>query len=234
MTRGKLALFGCNQLSLEVARRLVSQAYTLVVVDADDSRLEKARNLGFAVECVDPMNDDDLKSIGVGTTISYVFCMLPRDSQNVFLTISVRDMDPRVRIVSIAHSSDAGHKLLAAGADKVIDLYEITAGKITELIERPLIVDIIEQTIYGEHDLNIAEITLPENSKLDQRLLSDVQRELRHNVIILGVVDQELGNNLVFGNLGTRHKLDAGDILLIIGARREIDLFKQDVVEVAG
>ena len=47
--------------------------------------------------------------------------------------------------------------------------------------------------------------------------------------IILGVVDLELGNQLIFTNSGVDHRLDAGDILVVIGLKQEIVRLREAV-----
>jgi voltage-gated potassium channel len=229
MSIGKLVLFGCNPLGLEVARRLAAGARKFMIVDSDDSMFERAEQEGFHTMKVDYTDDDALRVVGIGDDVDTIFCMLPEDSDNVFLAISARTLDQGLRIVAVCRTPDAGAKLRAAGADKVIDPYEISGSRVHELIARPAVADILEHTVFGRHDLNIAEITIPPNSWLNQRRLSELKEKLRQNLLLLGVVDLELGNELIFGTRGINHKLDSGDVLVVIGARHQIEAFRADL-----
>ena len=47
-------------------------------------------------------------------------------------------------------------------------------------------------------------------------------------MILLGVVDRELGDEFIFATTGTDHKLDSGDVLVVIGPAEEIEKFRAD------
>jgi voltage-gated potassium channel len=95
-----------------------------------------------------------------------------------------------------------------------------------ELIERPEVVDLLEQTVFGMQDLNVAEITIPRYSWLHGVHLSGLRKVMNQNVILLGVVDLERGKDLIFSTRGIDHRLDYDDVLVVIGARGEVDAFR--------
>lgn len=222
-----LAVFGSNPVGVEVARYLQNAQYLFVMVDRSDDVLQAAQREGFNIQRLDYNLDSELQSLGIGKTITTIFCMLPEDSQNVFLTISARALDPNLRIVTVCHTPDATPQLLAAGANKVIDPYAVSGTRVVELLERPEVVELLEQTVFGRQDLNIAEVTIPQISWVLGRNLSEVRLHVSNNIILLGMVDLELHRELIFGAQGIDHKLDAGDILVVIGAARQISAFRE-------
>lgn len=229
MNNGKIAIFGCNTLGLQAAQNLRSKDYDFVVVDDDEKRLALAREKAYPVAAIDYRSDEDLLSIGIGGDIGMIFCFFSEDSENVFLVISARSLDVNLKIVSIVDEPESADKLLAAGADKIIDPYEISGRKIYELIKRPVISDIMDKTVFGEEDLNLAEIEIPRDSWLEHKTLKDLDLSRRHNLILIGIVDKELSSELCFATSGANHKLDAGDILVVMGPSREILAFKDSI-----
>jgi voltage-gated potassium channel len=162
-----------------------------------------------------------------------VFCFLPDDAENVFLTISARSLDASLQIIALTQSTEAAGKLLAAGADKVIDPYEISGARIFEILERPEVVEVLENTVFGRQDLNIAELTVPAGAWTDQCPLSALRHAIKQNVILLGVVDRERGSELIYSMRGVDHKLDAGDVLVVLGSRRQIESLRELIGRVA-
>ncbi len=221
-----IVIFGCGRQAMSVAERLRGRVQDLLVVTSDESDVSLAQSKGFSVVQIDYTDDEALRSIGIGRWVSTIFCMFPEEPQNVFLTISARALDPRLQIVSITESRAAGQKLLAAGATKVIDPYEITGKKIHELIRHPLVVETLEHTVLGQANLDLAEIEVERASPLAGRRLSELDVGRRFNLILLGVVDLELGKRLTFRTLGLDHRLDVGDMLVVIGPRDEIERFR--------
>jgi voltage-gated potassium channel len=57
--------------------------------------------------------------------------------------------------------------------------------------------------------------------------LSGLRKAMNQNLILLGVVDLERGRDLIFSTRGIDHKLDYDDVLVVIGARSEIDAFRE-------
>lgn len=224
--RPRFALFGCNPLAIEVARRLTMARTPFVMLDRDAALVEAAHKEGMLARQIDYTDDDALRDVGIGSHIEGVFCLFAEDSENVFLAISARALDPQLRIVAVCQAPQAAPKLLAAGADKVVDPYEISGARVHELIQRPEVVELLEQTVFGQQDLNIAEITIPRHSWLHGVHLSGLRRVMTQNVLLLGVVDLERGKDLIFSTRGIDHKLDYDDVLVVIGARSEIDAFR--------
>lgn len=226
----KIAVFGYNCLSFEAISRLDQQSHDILIVEPDPSLHLLAEEKGYKTESIDYRSDEDLKSIGIGVDIDTIFCFLPEDSANVFLTISARAIDKNLTIISIVDDPKAAEKLIAAGANKIIDPYQICGQKIHDLIIKPVITNIIDHTVFGRHDLHVAEITIPENSFLENTFTSSLNINLKHNLILLGIVDKELGEELLFSIAEKDHKLDAGDILVVLGPSREIKAFKKEVI----
>lgn len=227
MMHGKLALFGCTTLGLEVARRLAGLGQAFIMVDLDLARVQRAREEGFRVEQADFTDDEALRELGLGEDIEGIFCLLPEDSENVFLVITARAMDAGLRIVAICREPEAASKLLAAGADKVVDPYAISGARAYDLIARPEVVELLEETVFGHQDLNIAEITIPRGSWVHGVRLSELRKRMTQNVLLLGVVDAEHGSDLIFSTRNIDHNLDVGDTLVIIGARDQVKAVRE-------
>lgn len=227
-----IVVFGFNRLSLEAMTRMDSESHNIVIAEHDAERVARATENGFTAVVVDFRNDDELKAIGLGKSIDTLFCFLPEDSENVFLTLSARSMDQNLTIIAIVEDPDAAEKLIAAGANKVIDPYEICGRKIHEILKKPDIAQIIDQTVFGRHDLHVAEIEIGENSVLENTYSSQLRLNEEHNLVLIGIVDKELGEDLHFAISEHDHRLNAGDILVILGPSRDIRAFKKKVAHV--
>jgi voltage-gated potassium channel len=118
---------------------------------------------------------------------------------------------------------------LAAGANKIIDPYEICGRKTHEMLTKPDITNILDDTVFGRHDLNMAQIEILKGSCLENTKTSDLRLNEKHNLILIGVVDRELGDQLHFAIGEKEHCLDAGDVLVVMGPATEIKAFKKEV-----
>ncbi len=228
----KIVVFGYNSLSYEAISRLDQKSHDILIIETDPSLKKLASKRGFKTENIDFRSDEDLKSIGIGHDVNIIFCFLPQDSANVFLTLSARAIDKNLDIIAIVESAQASEKLIAAGANKIIDPYQICGQKIHELIKKPDITNIIDHTVFGRDDLHIAEVIIPIGSYLENTYSSKLSLNEQFNLVLIGIVDKELGDNLHFAIGEKDHKLDAGDIIVVLGPSREIKAFKQGVANV--
>jgi voltage-gated potassium channel len=225
----KVVVFGYNRLAVEAMSRLDKELYQVIVVEPDKTLAALAIADGFDAQTIDFRNDDELRTLGIGTDIAIIFCFFPHDGDNVFLTISARSLDKNLIIIAVIENREAGQKLIAAGANKIIDPYEICGRKIHELIKKPDMTNILDHTVFGRYDLNMAEIEIPIGSYLQDSYVCNLNLNLKYNLILIGIVDKELGEDLHFSINEKQHKLDAGDVLVVMGPSHEIKAFKKQI-----
>lgn len=225
----RIAVFGYNCLSFDAISRLDHKLNDILVIETDPCLLASAEEKGIKTSKIDFRSDDELKSIGIGQDIDIIFCFFPDDSENVFLTLSARAIDQNLNIIAIVDSPQAAEKLIAAGANKIIDPYRICGQKIYELVKKPDITNVIDHTVFGRHDLHVAEICIPDASPLENIYISELSLKEKHNLVFIGIIDKELGEELHFVIGEKDHKLDAGDIIVVLGPSREINAFKKEV-----
>jgi len=225
----KVLVFGCNVFALEVVQQLGGQDCELVLVSSDGDCLEQvSTNICRTIE-TDYAKDEALRELGIGSDVDMVFAVFDDDAKNVFLTISAKYLDPGLLVIAKSQSQDSSEKLRAAGANKVVEPYEISGRKIFDLIKRPLIAETIEKVVFGQRQLSLVELEVQAGSWLDGRKLAELELSKQYNLILLGIVDRELGDEFIFVTGGIDHQLDVRDMLVVIGPADEIERFRSDV-----
>jgi voltage-gated potassium channel len=226
----RIVIFGYSVMSLEAMNRLPKDDCSILFVAANETEAATVTEKGFETRVIDFRNDEDLISIGIGLDVDVIFCFYPKDSDNVFLTISARALDKSLTIIAIVDDSESEEKLLAAGANKIIDPYEICGRKVHEMLTKPDISNILDHTVFGRHDLNMAQIEIPVESYLEGVTVSQLNlKNEKYNLVLIGVVDRELDDQLHFINGETDHVLNAGDVLVVMGPSRGCRLFRNEV-----
>lgn len=221
-----IAVFGCSRLSLAVMTRLREGPYQLLFIGQDEQETALMAAQGFTTQVIDFKNDDELKAIGIGSYIDIIFCFFPADSDNVFLTISARSLAPKLTIIAVVDDPESADKLLAAGADKIIDPHEICGRKAHDMLTRSEISTILDHTVFGQHDLNMAQIEIPVGSYFQDCRVCTLKLNEKHNLILLGVVKKgDDGLHLAIGEQA--HPLVAGDVLVVLGTAADIRAFKE-------
>jgi len=225
----RIAVFGYSIMSLEVIKQLNEEQYSYVFIVNDEAEALLVAEQGFDTKIIDFRNDEAIKSVGIGENIDILFCFYPKDSDNVFLTISARALDNELTIIAIVDDPESAEKLLAAGANKIIDPYEICGRKTHDMLAKPDITDVLDNTVFGRHDLHIAQIEIPKNSALEQTKTSALLLAGTYNLILIGVVDKVSGDTLHFVIDEKEHTLNSGDVLVVLGPARDIKAFKEEI-----
>lgn len=130
MSSTRIALFGDDRAVITVATVLADHGQSVLLVGSHPEHLAKAEAMGFATASIDYRDDAALRQLGLGDRIGTLFGLYSSDAENVFLSISTRAIAPELRIICMIHHVDSAPKLIAAGANKIIDPYEISGRKI--------------------------------------------------------------------------------------------------------
>ncbi len=223
----KTIVFGYNEYAKEIASNFRTAAMPVMIYVTDELSYRHAKENGYEVELVEL--DDDWLEIGERFDISELicFCALDDDAQNVFLTISLRAEYSKLNIIALATSKDSANKLRLAGANKAIAKLETTANVIVESLEKPAVIEIMNDILYHNKDLKLAEYVIGENSILANQRLNDISLHHEFNIIILAVADQELEADFSFTPQGYNHAIDAGDVLVVMGREDDLEKFEK-------
>ena len=115
---------GFGRVGRAVAFTLQEESASLIVIDKDADVLAEAEERGLLCMHGDPTRDDDLLAAHVREALGLV-AATGNDSDNVYITLTARSLNPSLRIVARASRPDAEDKLLRAGADQVISPHAI-------------------------------------------------------------------------------------------------------------
>jgi voltage-gated potassium channel len=223
----RIAVFGYSIMSMTVMARLRDDHYHLLFLGQNEEETELMHQRGYLAKTIDFRNDEELKAIGIGSDIDVIFCFFPADSDNVFLTISARALAENLTIITVVDDPESADKLLAAGANKIIDPHEICGRKAHEMLTRQDVSTILDNTVFGDHDLNIAQIEMSPQSNLLGHAITDLQLGAKYNLILLGAVDQGFNKKLHLAIGEQTRLLTAGDVLVVLGSQNNIRAFKE-------
>lgn len=229
----KVIICGYSKTGEEIAKIVKNKDYKFKIADIDEKAAKRAEAKGYEVYNLDLTEDENLIRMGVSDDISALFCVGNDESINLFITLSARNLDKNIKIITIASSKEEEKKMILAGADRIISPYEIGGRRIFRLLRKPTVLDILDNILFSKTDIKIAEITIPEDSILEGKYFDDLEAEEMYDLIIIGIQDIELGEKFIFYSSGINHKIDKGDVLVVVGKEESIDMFKKRLVEVS-
>jgi voltage-gated potassium channel len=223
----KVIIYGYSNLGSKIANLLRNSKYEIIIVDYDEDNYNKALSDGFKSFNKELLIDEEFFEIGISDDIKAFYCVSDSINNNFFVTLSARNLNKNIRIISKSNSKQDNKKMLLAGAHKVINPYEIGALRAFRLLEKPIISYLLDKILFGDTSLNIEEFTILEGSALDNQYLRDFDFSKEFNIIIIGITNSKLNNSFIFNSYLKDHEINIGDTLVAIGYKENLDKFNR-------
>jgi voltage-gated potassium channel len=176
----------------------------VVVVDTDRARLDAASALGLVTVTGNATRSSVLRIAGVPQAAAIVIAT-NRDDTAVLVTLTARELAPKIRIVAAVRESENVHLLRQSGANSVIVSSETAGRLLGAATTTPAVVQVIEDLLTPDAGFAISEREVEE---------SEVGGSPRHLAdIVLGVVR---GGKLHRVDASSVDALERGDRLLYV------------------
>jgi voltage-gated potassium channel len=139
---------GFGRVGRQVARDLHAARAPYVVVDADGESQHLAEQAGACFITGDATDDAVLLQAGIARARSLIACA-DSDANNVFITLTARELRSDIPIVARAAIEDTEKKLKRAGADRVISPYKASGTEMARLALHPQLYGVVD--VDGEY-----------------------------------------------------------------------------------
>jgi voltage-gated potassium channel len=149
---------------------------------------------------------------------------LPSDAANVFVVLTARDRNPRLKIISRASDDASEHKLKRAGANNVIMPDKIGGTHMAALVTKPDVLEFIDH-ITGRINIRLEEIlysSLPESMRDKSIRELEIRNKTGANIIGFKTAD---GEYIINPMPDTVMMPDAK--LFVLGTQEQVSKFKQ-------
>lgn len=216
--RNHVILCGYGQVGREVAAVFAGEGTPFVVVELDPQTVALAAESSYLVLAGNATSDDVLVEAGIHRARALV-AALGADADNVYVTLSAREMRSGLFIVARYSAAESESKLTRAGADRTMSPYRIGGKRLAMLTLRPLVVDFIDTAMPSRSgDLILENVKLSPASPVAGKT---VQESKQHcpGVSILAV---QKTDGALLANPSGETLLDVEDELVVIGTRNQL------------
>ena len=149
-----------------------------------------------------------------------LIAVLATDTDNVFLVLTARQLNPDIYIMARASQDGAKSKLLAAGANRVESPYDMGAASMAQRIIRPTVTNFLDLAFaHKRKDIQMEEIPVNPSSNLVNVMLKDSGIRQRFNLIIIAIKKQD--DSMLF-NPSFEAVIDAGDTVIAVGQEENL------------
>ncbi len=219
---------GVGRTGLQVVRELAGGERPFVVIEHDEQRASLVRDSveGEAVVIVDDATHDETLERARIDEARGLISALSRDEDNLYVTLSARALNPDLTIVARAQEEETMNKLYRAGADHVVSPNITGGARMASALLRPNVLSFLDVITGGEGlALRLEEVRLPEGSRLSEMTLEEARIPQKTGLIVIAVHEDGAGSDheeLTY-NPGPDVRLDAGDVLIVLGAPGQVD-----------
>ena len=215
---GHFIICGFGRVGKEVARQLAEEDVEFVVIDTEAERVSQGTDDGHLMVVGDATEDASLYQAGIESAKG-LFAAVGNDSNNVFVTLSARRINPGISIVARSTSPETVQKLEIAGADRVVSPFEIAGRRMAMAALRPLAVDVFDSLSVGSgQGRRIAEVVVTGDSPIANRVVRDIISD--EGVRVLAIAKKD-GDLLVTPPYDTAVEL--GDAVMLVGPNAQLE-----------
>jgi len=206
---------GFGRVGRQVARDLRVSAQSFVVIDDNPENREIAEEMNAPLLGGRPSDDEVLRRAGIDRARSVLACM-DSDAENIFTTLTARELRPDITIVARASVEDSEKKLKRAGADRVISPYKASGAEMARLALHPQVAGVVD--VAPEYRMEEIEVS-SDCAGAGKRI-----RDVRGTTAILAL--RRTDGSIEPQPAGDR-ELGAGDVVVAMGTREAMDRLEQ-------
>ena len=203
---GRIGKVLCNQLK--------RKPIDLVVIDKNRELIPILDDDKILYLSGDASDEAILRKAGIQRAKGLI-AVLATDTDNVFLVLTARQINPDLYIIARASRDESKIKLQAAGANKVESPYEMGAVSMAQRIIRPTVTNFLNLAFaHKRKDIQMEEIPVNSSSGLINVMLKDSGIRQQFNLIIIAIKKPD--GSMLF-NPSYETIIEAGDTVIAVG-----------------
>ncbi|HXG95017.1 MAG TPA: potassium channel protein [Blastocatellia bacterium] len=211
---------GAGRIGSRVIREIARSGQEFVVIEGNEAIADRLLSQGNLVLMGDATDDDVLIAAGVERARGLV-CALSSDPDNLYVTLTARDLNKDLMIVARANDESAVNRLLKAGANKVVSPAITGSNQMAQMLLRPAVADFIElATMTEKLELEIEQIEISEDSPFIGSALKDTGIRASLDVMVIAI--RRADGKMIF-NPAADTLIEKQDALVVIGSHESLE-----------
>lgn len=209
-------IVGSGRVGSEIIEQMCAAKQTFVLIENDTDKIEYLKEEKGVRYCIhgDATDEKSLYEAGIENA-SGIILAIGNDAENLFSIVTVRGISKHIKIISRASSESSRKKFIHAGANSVINPGKLTGIRLTNMLLKPSVVDLMDGiTDINNANMTIEQVILSENSALIKKSIIDAAIPKKTGFLILAITST---NGAFLFNPKPDLILEAGDTLVLAG-----------------
>jgi voltage-gated potassium channel len=205
---------GAGRVGRSAAREFTRNRVPFVVIEANPSD-EQVPGNGWLTMTGDATQEKALREARIEHAVGLV-AATTTDATNIYIVLTARSLNPKLRIIARASEEDAEKYLRTAGADLVVSPYQFAGHRIAQSFLRPNVVDFLDIAVsrIQHEEMIIEEILVSQASPLAGTTVGSslIHRDL--GIMVLAIKRSDGKSRF---NPTADEPIRAGDNLIVMG-----------------
>jgi voltage-gated potassium channel len=225
---------GFGRIGQVLARQLLEVGERFVILEHDSENVAIAQDQNYLVYDGNPSDEVALEKVGIKRA-KVLATVVPDDANNVFITLTARELNPNLLILARGELASTEKKLRLAGANQVVSPATVSGLRMANLIVQPSGQDLLGQTeeltylneLLSPIDIQMAELRISGDSLMIGRTIRELEVRAKGAFIVIGL---RRPNDPILIQTTQSLMLDRGDTVVILGRKTEIPKFASHYV----
>jgi len=204
---------GAGRVGRSVARELSRKPVPFVMIDTDHAKLKRYSDEGWLSHAGDATHEQVLRHTRIEHAKGLV-AAATTDAINIYIILTARAMNPKLKIIARASEEDAEKHLRTAGADTVVLPYNFAGYRIAQTFMRPHVVDFFDTAMNRQRPLEIEEVLVQVGASIAGKTLEASRIRQALGIIVLAIKGES--SEMLF-NPPPDALIRAGDHLIAMG-----------------
>jgi len=210
---------GYGRMGKHICDSLHESKTPFIVIENDHDQIDTLIEKQFPFIEGDATNDDIIIHAGIKRAKGFA-AVIRTDAENVFATLSAKELNPAVYVVSRAIEEGTEQKLKKAGADRVVKPYELSSTRLVQLLLRPGVSDFIDVvSAKNNKEIHLEEINLCDCSELVGKKLMETTIKKELSIMVIAITRED--GTLVY-NPEASIKFESNDKIIVIGEEENL------------
>jgi len=213
---------GFGRMGSLICREMAEEKAPFVIIEKDPEVIQRIEDEGYVYLKGDATDDKSLIRAGIKRAKGVV-CVLSSDAENLYVILTAKELNAAVYILSRCEEETSEHRLLRAGADRVVSPYTMGGMRMAMAILRPAMMDFIEITTRRQSlELRMEELPVSDDSAIIGKSLEASEIRKSYGLIIVAV--KKDSGKMIF-NPPAGYVIEKGDRLIALGEDEDVNRF---------
>jgi trk system potassium uptake protein TrkA len=212
--RESFGVIGLGRFGLALAKALAKEGKDVIAIDSDENKIKEVRNDTEYAYVVSELTKAALQETGIQNCDAVIVCIGEKIDTSILTTLNVVSLGVP-KVIAKANTYEHGLILEKLGAEVVYPEHDMAV----RLAKRLLTNNVLDYIMLSD-DIEISELTLTD--KLIGESVADIniRKKLGLNIIAI------MHNGKTITNIGPEYKFEKGDVMVVIGNRKNIEQFE--------